>query len=338
LSMSTAAVSALFVSAAITLLTTPLVRELARGIGLVDKPAGYKVQPVPIPYLGGVAIAAGTLAGMLVVGGPWPPLGALALIAVGLCVVGLVDDHRLLAPTTRLGLEAVAAAATVALGLRLTATGIAVVDGALTIVWVVGVINATNLLDNMDGLGAGVAASIATSSLLLMLDRDGAAVIGLAAGLVGACLGFLAYNKRPASVYMGDAGSLFLGYLLAVITLASTQSLPSAGTRLVTPLMLAAIPVADTTTVVLARLRRGISPMQAGRDHLSHRLVQRGVQPGSAVALLVSASLLMGLLATFAGRGTISLPAAAVAAAAVLGPVLRAALQARVYDAAALPN
>lgn len=322
---------AFLAAAAIALLTTPLFRQLARRVGLVDKPAPYKAHTVPVPYLGGLAIALGTLTGTVSGSGPGLRVGAVTLIAAALCVVGLIDDDRQLPPRTRLAVEVMAAGATLALGLRFEVTGVAVVDGVLTVLWIVGLTNAANFLDNMDGLGAGVAASMAGSSLFLMLGGDARPVAVMAAAVLGACLGFLAYNKRPASVYMGDAGSLFLGYVLAVITLAATQSLPS-GPRLVVPLMLAAVPIVDTTTVVMARLRRGIRPTQAGTDHLSHRLVHQGLPPGPAVAVLVTASLLVGLLGALAGHGALPLSVAAMAAAVVLGAVLRAALPARVYD------
>jgi UDP-GlcNAc:undecaprenyl-phosphate/decaprenyl-phosphate GlcNAc-1-phosphate transferase len=322
---------AFLAAAAMTLLTTPLFRQLARRVGLVDKPAGYKAQPVPVPYLGGLAVAFGTLTGILLMPGEGSRFGAVALLAAGLCAIGLLDDDRTLSPSTRLAVEVIAAVATLALGLRFEVTGNSVMDGALTVVWIVGLTNAANLLDNMDGLGAGVAASIAGSTLFLALGRGGQPIAALAAAVLGACLGFLVYNRRPASVYMGDAGSLFLGYLLAVLTLAATQSLP-ASPRFVVPLMLASVPLADTTTVVMARLRRGIRPTQAGRDHLSHRLVRRGLAPGPAIAVLVTTSLLVGMLGSLAGRGTLPLSTAIGAAGIVLGLLLRTALPGSIYD------
>lgn len=329
--MSTSAATAFLVAAAIVLLTTPLFRQLARRVGLVDKPATYKTHIVPVPYLGGLAIALGTLTGIAVAPGQGIRVGAVALIAAALCVVGLVDDDRQVRPGKRLAVEVIAAAATLVVGLRFQLTGVGLLDGALTLLWIVGLTNAVNFLDNMDGLGAGIATSIAGSSLVLMLSGDARPVGVMAAAVVGACLGFLAYNKRPASVYMGDAGSLFLGYLLAVITLAATQSLP-AGPRFVVPLMLAAVPLADTTTVVMARLRRGISPAQAGKDHLSHRLVRRGLPPATAVGVLVAASLLVGVLGALAGWGPLPLSSAVIAAAIVLGLLLWAALSVQAYD------
>jgi UDP-GlcNAc:undecaprenyl-phosphate/decaprenyl-phosphate GlcNAc-1-phosphate transferase len=333
--MSSSWATALFAAAAVALVTTPLFRQLARSIGLFDEPAPCKVKTVPVPYLGGLAIAVGTLIGILVAPGGGFEVGAVMFIAAALCALGLLDDDHHLLARTRLAVEVIAALATLALGLRFQVTGIGLVDGGLTVVWIVGLTNATNFLDNMDGLGAGVAASITGSSLFLALGNGGQSVAVLAAAVVGACLGFLAYNKRPASVHMGDAGSLFLGYLLSVVTLAATQSLPP-GPRFVAPLMLAAVPVADTATVVVARLRRGIHPTQAGKDHLSHRLVRRGLPAGSAVAVLVTASLLVGFLGAFAGRGVLPLSAALGVAVIVLGLLVRAALPARVYDTPAV--
>jgi UDP-GlcNAc:undecaprenyl-phosphate GlcNAc-1-phosphate transferase len=299
--MSSSWATAFSAAAAIVLLTTPLFRRLARSVGLFDEPSAGKIHAVPVPYLGGLAIALGTLAGILASPAQGLRVGALALVAAGIGALGLLDDDHHLRPGTRLAGETVAAVATLALGLRFQVTGIWLADGALTVVWIVGLTNAVNLLDNMDGLAAGVAASMAGSSLFLVLGTDAQPVAPLAAAVVGACLAFLAYNKRPASVYMGDAGSLFLGYLVAVISLAVTQPLP-AGPRLFVPLMLAAVPLVDTTTVVISRLRRGVSPMQAGTDHLSHRLVRLGLAPGPAVAALGTSSLAIGILGSLVGR------------------------------------
>ena len=329
--MSTSVPIAFLVAAAVALLTTPLFRQLARNIGLVDRPAARKVHMVAVPYLGGLGIASATLTGLVFAPGQGVQLGAVALIAVGMCVVGLLDDDRQLSPRTRLAVEVGAALATIALGLRFEATGLAAVDVALTVVWIVGLTNAVNLLDNMDGLGAGTAATVAGSALVVMLGTGGHPEAALALAMIGACLGFLVYNKRPATVYMGDAGSLFLGYLLAVITLAATE-LARPGTHLVVPLMLAALPVTDTVTVVVARLRRGISPAQAGKDHLSHRLVARGLSPGMAVLVLLATSLFVGVAGALAGLGVIPPLVALAAAGVALGPLLRVVLAAAVYD------
>jgi UDP-GlcNAc:undecaprenyl-phosphate GlcNAc-1-phosphate transferase len=321
--------TALVAATTVTLVTTPLMRRLARNIGLVDHPAADKSHHVAIPCLGGVAIAAGVLAGLALVPGLGWRMGVVALVASSLCALGLLDDHRSLAPGPRLAVELVAAVVTLALGLHLEVTGVALLDAAFTLVWIVALTNAANLLDNMDGLAAGVGASIAVTALLLSGGLQPVAT--LAAAVAGACLGFLAYNKPPASIYMGDAGSLVLGYLLAVITIAVTRPLEAA-VGFAVPLMLTAVPLADTTTVVLARLRRGRSIAQGGKDHLSHRLVRRGLPPGRSVSVLVAVSLCVGLLGALAGRGDLPLLVGSVAATLLLGLLLKVALPAEVYD------
>jgi UDP-GlcNAc:undecaprenyl-phosphate GlcNAc-1-phosphate transferase len=329
--MPTSVAIPFLIAASVALLTTPWFRQLARTIGLVDRPAARKVHTVAVPYLGGLGVASATLAALVFAPGAGLRLGVVALIAGGMCVVGLFDDDRQLAPRTRLAVEVLAALATVAIGLRFEATGVVPVDIALTLIWIVGLTNAANLLDNMDGLGAGTAATVAGSSLVVMLGTGAHPEAAVAVAVIGACLGFLVYNKRPATVYMGDAGSLFLGYLLSVITLAATD-LARPGTRLVVPLLLAAVPVIDTVTVVVARLRRGISPAQAGRDHLSHRLVARGMSPGVAVMVLLATSLSVGVIGALAARGAIPPLLALAAAAVAAGPIFRVALTATVYD------
>jgi UDP-GlcNAc:undecaprenyl-phosphate GlcNAc-1-phosphate transferase len=324
------ALSAFLVAGTVTLLLTPLFRRIARGIRLYDVPGPAKVHSVPVPYLGGLAIAAGVLTAIALTPADGLRVGVVAVMAAALCAVGLVDDAWHLPPRTRLVIEALVALVTLAVGIRFEVTGSPAVDGALTVLWIVGLINAINFLDNMDGLGAGVAGSIAISSMVLALGVAGGPGAALAAAVVGACLGFLAYNKPPASVYMGDAGSLFLGYLVSVIALSVTQPLLS-DARGVVLLLLAAIPLADTTTVVILRLRHGISPVQAGKDHLSHRLVAVGLSRESAVAALVSSSLTVGVLGALAGRQILPMSAAVIGAVLVLGLVLPAAIAAPVY-------
>lgn len=321
----------LVVATAVSLVATPIMRRLARSIGLVDQPSDRKVHRDPVPYLGGLAIAVAVLAGLVVAPGLGWRVGAVGLIASFLCVLGLLDDHRQLAPGPRLAVEALAALATLALGFRLPVTGVAVVDAAATLVWIIGLTNAANLLDNMDGLAAGTAASVALGVLLLGTGGGLAPVATLAAAVGGACLGFLAFNKRPATIYMGDAGSLFVGYLLSIMTLAATRPLGS-GRGLTVLILLAAVPVADTTTVVFARLRRGKSPAEAGKDHLSHRLVRRGLTPGMAVITLVGAGLLISASAALVASSSLSLWYAVAFGLPVLAALLVVALPSPVYD------
>jgi UDP-GlcNAc:undecaprenyl-phosphate/decaprenyl-phosphate GlcNAc-1-phosphate transferase len=321
--------TALLAALVVTLVATPVMRRLARSVGLVDNPNARKVHNVSIPYLGGAAIALGVLLGLILAPGLEWRMAVVGVIALSLCVLGFFDDRRPLSPAPRIAVELTAALATLALGLRLDVTGVGVIDAVLTLAWIVGLTNAANLLDNMDGLAAGTAGSIAFGALLLTGGVNPVAT--LAAAVAGACLGFLAYNKRPASIYMGDAGSLFLGYMVSVITLAAAAPLAGPDSFLV-PLMLAAIPIADTTTVVLARLRRGISPAQAGKDHLSHRLVWSGLGPGKAVLVLTTVSLLVGLAGMLAGRQYVPTALAVGSGLTVLGLLFSVALRAQVYE------
>jgi UDP-GlcNAc:undecaprenyl-phosphate GlcNAc-1-phosphate transferase len=174
---------------------------------------------------------------------------------------------------------------------------------AVTMLWLVGITNAFNLLDNMDGLSGGIAA-IAAAFFLLMSTFSGQYLVGaLAAAVLGACIGFLVYNYNPASIFMGDSGSLFLGFLLASvgIKLRFPDNVTFV-TWMIPPLVLG-VPLFDTTLVVISRLRRGLNPLTTpGKDHASHRLVNTGMTQREAVLTLYLAAGALGLVATFVTR------------------------------------
>ena len=322
---------AFLAAVSLSLLGVPFLRRLALATGFVDRPAGaHKSHVRPVPYLGGVGLIAGVLLGMLLTSRLGTQGVVIALGAIVLGIVGLVDDHRSVHPRIRLLLELGTAALAVASGLRVPATGVAAVDVAITLVWIVGITNAFNLLDNMDGLASGVAATAATAVFMLAILGGQRATSAVAAALVGACLGFLVYNRRPASIYMGDTGSLFLGYVLAVLTIEVDPNLAPPASFAV-PLILLALPVLDTATVTLARLRRRRRVSIGGRDHLSHRLVARGLSPGVAVWVLVIVEGALGALAVLAGRRVIPLWAAVAGAVVVLAIVSVVTALAEVY-------
>ncbi|MDQ4091281.1 MAG: undecaprenyl/decaprenyl-phosphate alpha-N-acetylglucosaminyl 1-phosphate transferase [Actinomycetota bacterium] len=308
----------------------PFLRRLAVATGFVDRPGAHKSHHRPTPYLGGVGLIAGVLIGMLVARHLGVHVFVIALGAAVLGSVGLVDDHRTVHPGIRLLLQLIAASVPVVLGLRVSVTGVEVVDQALTLVWIVGVTNAFNLLDNMDGLSAGVAAAAGLSVLALSALGGQGSAAEASAAVVGACLGFLAYNRRPASIFMGDTGSLFLGFVVAVLAIEVDPNLDPPNSFIV-PLLILGLPMLDTVTVSLARVRRGHSVLRGGRDHLSHRLVALGLSPGPAVAVLVGVELAMGGLAVAAGRGAIPVAVAVVAGAAVLLTLSMVAGRASVY-------
>ena len=318
-------------SCAIVAVSTPLVRRVALARGIIDHPGGHKSHVVAVPYFGGLAIMAGAVIAQLAVVGTPGRASVVLLAAVILGLVGAVDDRRNLHFLPRLAAQAAAATAAVGVGVRANITGNAVVDGVATVVWIVVITNALNFLDNMDGLAAGLVAAAAASAYVLA-SAAGQQIVAVAAiSLVGACLGFLIYNRRPASIYMGDAGSLFLGYLLAVVVIQVDPAQAPPRSWLV-PALLLGIPVLDTTTVMLTRWRHGRALYLGGRDHLSHRLVKLGWGPSDAVLTLVGCQALLGGLAGLVGRGLLPVWAGISISACVLGPLLLLGLRATVYE------
>ena len=190
--------------------------------------------------------------------------------------------------------------------MRVQLWGVLALDGFVTVVWVAGITNAMNFVDNMDGLSGGLAA-IAAAHFLLLAAMSGQYLVGiLAAGLLGACLGFLIYNVNPASIFLGDSGALFLGFMLAAVGI--KLRFPSNVTFVtwMVPVLVLALPVFDLTLVVISRLRRGVNPFTtAGKDHTSHRLVAMGFTPREAVLLLYLVAGACGMLATFVTQASI---------------------------------
>ncbi len=327
--MTTAWVAPLAVSAGVALLVTPGARHMALDVGLVDRPTGYKAHRKVTPYLGGVVIALAVILGRLA----HPPTRLEAIITglgAVLVVMGLLDDDRTLPPLPRFCAETACAVVAVIAGLRVIGTGVYGLDVAVTILLLVGITNAMNLLDNMDGLAAGVTAAGAAGAAVLAALGNHTDTTAQAVTLVGACLAFLVYNARPASIFMGDAGALFLGFLLAAVAIEAGNPLPEPAGLVVT-LLIVALPAADTATVVVARLRHHRSPFAGGRDHLSHRLAGTGMGPGPAVALLVAVEAVLAGLAVAVGRAAVPAWAALAPAAVILGAVVVVASRTQVY-------
>ena len=286
---------------------TPVALRVARRFEVLDRPHSYKAQDSPVPYLGGMAIVVAFA--LVVVGGSFlraPPEGAeqLALviaIALGLSIVGLFDDLRGLHPLPRFVLQVTAAAGVWTAGIRVELFHVETPDAILTVLWIVGITNAFNLLDNMDGLSAGLAAIAASSFFLLGAMNGQLAVAALAAALAGCAVGFLKHNFHPARIYMGDAGSLFFGFMLAVIGIKLQFPAPPRVAFMV-PILVLGVAILDTTLVVTTRLVNRLSPFSGGRDHISHRLVFVGIPVRSAVALVYAAGIALGWLAIVMSR------------------------------------
>jgi UDP-GlcNAc:undecaprenyl-phosphate GlcNAc-1-phosphate transferase len=276
---------------ALVVALVPLCRRFALARGICDAPEPGKMHRDPTPYLGGVSIAVSAVLCSLLLPGWKSEAEDAALILVAACVValaGLLDDVRRLGPAPRLLVELGAACVAVAAGARIQVFGEGI-DVVLSVLALVVLTNSFNLLDNMDSAASAIAATIATALAVTALLGGQTLVGGLAVVVAAASLGFLVYNWHPASIFMGDAGSLFLGFLLAVIALklrTGVGHFPSA----VAAVLLVAPAVLDTTLVVISRVRSGRPIYIGGTDHTSHRLMLLGIGPRLVLAVLVLAT------------------------------------------------
>ena len=288
------------------LLTWP-VRALAIKLSVMDLPnMERKTQKEPVPYLGGVAIA---LSIIIVTYGAiyysdytkttFPLITYALLPAVVLGLMGLIDDIKGLPALPRLITQTAVA---ILVGLFLLNRDLQVfsfsnqlVNEVIVVVWIVAICNSINFFDNLDG---GAAGSVAVSTLgiaLIAANQGQELITALACVTCGATVGFLLWNKSPAKIYMGDAGALFLGVLVAVLTIRLDPGIsPQINSIAILPMLLA-VPILDTCTVVFSRIRRGISPFTGGKDHLSHRLMRKGISKTN------TAFCLWGMQASFVG-------------------------------------
>ena len=298
-----------------------LARRFAPRWGLLDRPGGHKGHRQPTPLGGGVAIwltilvllmlgtAVVTLGGRFLpeplakhVSGALSELGTLALIfglASVMMIMGLVDDIKNLDWRPRLGLQVGCAAILAASGVRITLFGpfaYPLVGGTATVLWIVALTNAFNMLDNMDGLAGSVAMIAALLFCAAQVAVESLFVPAILLLLAGALGGFLIYNRAPARLFMGDAGSNFLGFLLGALTVAGTFTRgKNSPCGVLAPLLVMAVPLYDMTSVILIRLREGRSPFKGDRRHFSHRLVARGLTPSQAVWTIDLVTLAGGL-------------------------------------------
>jgi UDP-GlcNAc:undecaprenyl-phosphate GlcNAc-1-phosphate transferase len=287
---------------------TPLMRKVAIHYNAVDAPnLERKSQKEPIPYLGGVAIAIGVVAAsygsMLAVDFSWETIRLASTVlfpAIAISAMGLWDDLRGLQPWPRLIAQTVTGVGVSFILIATDTSGVAFPNTFLnylvTTIWIVGVCNSINFFDNHDGGAAGTVAVITFFLFFIAYDRQQVLVSALAVVTAGATAGFLIWNRHPAKIYMGDAGSLFLGIIISVLTIRLSPGVVPTYKSMAIPVLLMAVPILDTTVAVVSRLYRGISPFQGGRDHLSHRLMRLGLQRKStAISLWALAALYAGL-------------------------------------------
>jgi UDP-GlcNAc:undecaprenyl-phosphate/decaprenyl-phosphate GlcNAc-1-phosphate transferase len=326
---------------ALSLIFVPVARAVARRIGFVAKPRPDRWHQKPVAMFGGAAIAA-SLFISIVAFRIEKDIAVLAAAAAAMCLVGLVDDAISLKPSTKLIAQIAGASVLLFFNYRLNWLHSYTLDLLLTLVWVVGMTNAFNLLDNMDGLCGGIAVIVGGSLLIGLLPGAGPQTFAQArylAMLLGAVGGFLVYNIHPASIFMGDAGSFLLGFSFAALTLSTERSTAGRTDMLsivAAPVLVLLIPIFDTTLVTLSRWFVGRRASHGGRDHSSHRLVAIGLSERAAVALLwllAAVGGAIGIALDFSNRAWTAWSVAA-AGAFLVGMALFAAYLAgiRVYD------
>ena len=310
------------------LVAVPVAARVARRTGFLDHPAGYKQHRRPTPYLGGSAVVLAFIVAATALGEADGRFLPVVLGAVGMWAVGTIDDRVNLSPWLRIG-----ATIAVAIGLWIGGLGWNVFPGsgldlALTLVWVLGLVNAFNLMDNMDGASGSVAAAASVGIGAFALVNGDVALAAVSFGLVGACLGLLRFNlARPARIFLGDGGSMPIGFIVAALAIAAPVAGLGAGSVLVAALLVGLV-ILDTTLVVISRRRRGVALMTGGRDHLTHRLLvivgsARRVAGALAATQLILCGFALGA-AALGGVAVLWLAAAAVVAGIALIAVLEA--------------
>ena len=311
-SLTLTSLFAFILALAISFACTPAVRMLAIKIKAVDVPKdNRRMHKVPIPRMGGLAIFAGFLVSVLF----FVPLGtefrSILIGALILVVLGIIDDIVALKPKTKFAGQIIAALIPALSGVSIHGIVNPFVPGQystlgifsipLTVIWIVGITNAVNFIDGLDGLACGVSA-IATVTMFIIAVLFGETYIALMmAALAGACLGFLPYNMNPAKIFMGDTGSMFLGYILATVSIQGLFKF-YAVISFAVPFILLGLPIFDTGFAIVRRLLKGQSPLQADRGHVHHRLIDLGFDQKQSVANLYAFSALMGLTAVILAR------------------------------------
>lgn len=298
------ALVAILCAGLISFAMTPVVRVLAFKIGAIDIPLDQRrMHKKPIPRIGGLAIYAGFVAATAIFCEPNPALISIWIGGLVLVVLGMFDDVFRLNAVLKFLVQIAAAVIAVLNGVvidNISIGGHYYVFGVwsipISVLWIVGLTNAINLIDGLDGLSCGVSAICSTSILgvvLLMGDTETALIMAL---LTAACIGFMPFNKNPAKIFMGDTGALFLGYTLAVMSVHGVFKIHTVVSFLV-PMAIFALPLLDTTIAIIRRLLSGRSPFSPDRGHLHHKLIDMGFTQKNAVRILYAICALLGLVA-----------------------------------------
>lgn len=299
----------------VALIVTPIVRTVCIRCRLYDEPGGRHVHTRPIPRLGGIGIAAGTMAALLStvtdLSSNQPMLGVL-FGGTFIVILGIVDDVVELRPRYKLLGQVIAASILVASGVRIEFVTnpfgagmvyLGYLGAPLTVFWVVAIINAMNLIDGLDGLAAGVSTIAALTMFLVAMAEGDVGIALLAAALAGGALGFLRYNFNPASIFMGDTGSMFLGFILATVSAEGALKSATAATLLV-PVIAMGVPIFDTVFAIIRRKASGKRISEGDQSHLHHRLLQMGLTQKQTVLVIYVISICLGLTAIVINSAT----------------------------------
>ncbi|MDZ7315970.1 MAG: undecaprenyl/decaprenyl-phosphate alpha-N-acetylglucosaminyl 1-phosphate transferase [candidate division KSB1 bacterium] len=305
---------ALLVSFITAVVATPVFRRFAVKHEIVARQNHRTIHKGQIPKLGGGAVIFSFLTGALFFyvlkpsfwAAKQAEIASLVLGATGLFILGAFDDKKDLNCNLKLFVETALALLAVHFGWRMEKL-ILLADRSielgfwsypLSILWIVGITNAFNMIDGLDGLAGGVAVVVLICSSAIALLMGNTVLVPLMLSLIGATVGFLRYNMHPASIFMGDSGSLSIGFLLACLTLGASSTTGSVSPLLL--FLLLGLPIVDTALAIFRRLRRGIHPFHADREHIHHRLVALGLTQPGASATMIGLSLILGIMAFLA--------------------------------------
>jgi UDP-GlcNAc:undecaprenyl-phosphate GlcNAc-1-phosphate transferase len=301
--------AALLVSCIIALLTTPVVKAMAHKVGAVDIPKdGRRMHNHPIPRMGGLAIFLGFLLSVLIFIPLTTQLKGILLGTVIIVVLGIFDDIHDLNAMFKFVVQIIAALIAVCSGNLIqfisnpnvfsdvSTLNLGFLAYPITVIWIVAITNAVNLIDGLDGLACGVSTISSMTMLVIALVVSEGNVAIIMAALVGACLGFLPYNLNPAKIFMGDTGSTFLGFVLATVSIQGLFKMYSI-ISFVVPFLMLGLPIFDISTAFIRRISKGQSPMHPDRSHVHHQLIDMGMSQKQAVATLYIISAILGLSA-----------------------------------------
>ena len=308
-------VLALLAALVVSFLMTPVVKSFAYKVGAIDVPKDdRRMHKEPIPRLGGLAIFFGFMVSILLFVEITPEMRSICLGAVIIVVLGVVDDIMALPAMLKFVIQIAAALIPALSGVVIQAFSnpnifsdnlywvLGWLSVPFTVLWIVAITNAVNLIDGLDGLADGVSAISATTVLVIALMASELQVAIVMAALVGACVGFMPYNLNPAKMFMGDTGATFLGYILATMSIQGLFKF-YAVISFAVPFLILGLPIFDTAFAFIRRIAHGQSPMHADRGHIHHRLIDMGLSQKQAVATLYVISAILGLSAVVLTTG-----------------------------------